>query len=134
MHQNCIGVTSHIKDDISVFFSENCWHFTFLLFLSRNTYTSKYEEKKTAKYSYPCTLKYYRTMILLKRFGPQNRFCLFMFRPIALKQLNSLTTIDTFSWLGGPKVTQLAAVRMVPGSIPGYGMDFLCLIFCFVVV
>jgi len=33
--------------------------------------------------------------------GPQIRLCLFTFRPIASKQLNSLTTIDILSWLGG---------------------------------
>ena len=38
-------------------------------------------------------------MNLLKMCGPQIRLCLFTFRPIALKQLNSLTTINTLSWL-----------------------------------
>ena len=32
--------------------------------------------------------------------GPQIWLCLFTFRPIASKQLNGLTTIDTVSWLG----------------------------------
>jgi len=32
-----------------------------------------------------------KKMNLLKMCGPQNRFSLFMFRPITLKQLNSLT-------------------------------------------
>jgi len=42
---------------------------------------------------------------LLKMCGPQIRLCLFTFRPIASKQLNSLTTIVSFSWLGGAVVT-----------------------------
>jgi len=44
-------------------------------------------------------------MYLLKLSGPQIRLCLFTFRPIASKQLNSLTTIDTLSWLGGAVVS-----------------------------
>jgi len=49
---------------------------------------------------------------------------LFMFRPTTLKRLNSLTTIDTFSCLGGPEVTHHSAVREVPGSIPDSGKAF----------
>ena len=56
--------------------------------------------------------------------GPHIRLCLFTFRPIALKQLNSLTTFDTFSSLGVPEVTHPTGVRDVPGSIPGSGKDF----------
>ena len=59
-------------------------------------------------------LKYYMTLL--------NKF-----RPITLKRLNSLTTIDTFSCLCSPKVTHQTAVREVLGSIPGSGKDF-CLI------
>jgi len=55
--------------------------------------------------------------------GPQIRFCLFTVRLIAFKQLNSLTTIDTFSWLGGPEVTHPPWVQDVPGSIPGSDRD-----------
>jgi len=46
---------------------------------------------------------------------------LFIIRPITLKQLNSLTSIDTFSCLGDREVTLQTAVREVPGSIPGSG-------------
>jgi len=56
--------------------------------------------------------------------GPQIRLCLFTFRPIASKQLNSLTTIDILSWLGAPVVTHLLWVQEVPGSIPGIGKGF----------
>jgi len=85
---------------------------------------------KTAKYSYSCMLKYYRKMKLLKMCGPHIRLCLFTFRSIASKHLNSLSTIDTFSWLGGAVVTHLHWVQEVPGSIPGFYVWF----FCFVVV
>ena len=40
-------------------------------------------------------------MNLLKMCGPQIRLCLFTFRPMASKQLNSLTTFVPLSWLGG---------------------------------
>jgi len=56
--------------------------------------------------------------------GPQIWLCLFMFRPIASKQLNSLTTINTFSWLGGAVVTHPLWVQEVPGSIPGSSKGF----------
>jgi len=56
--------------------------------------------------------------------GPQIRLCLFMFRPIASKQLNSLLTINTFSWLGGAVVTCPLWVQEAPGSIPGSGKGF----------
>ena len=56
--------------------------------------------------------------------GPQIWLCLFTFRPIASKQLNGLTTIDTLSWLGGAVVTYPLWVQEVPGSIPGSGKGF----------
>ena len=57
-------------------------------------------------------------MYLLKISGPQIRLCLFTFLPIASKQLNGVTTIDTLSLLGGAVVTHLLWVQEVPGSIP----------------
>jgi len=56
--------------------------------------------------------------------GPQIRLRLFTFRPIVLKWLNRLTTIDTLSWLGGAEVTHQLWVREVPGSIPSSGKGF----------
>jgi len=56
--------------------------------------------------------------------GPQIRLRLFTFRPTALKQLISLTTIDTFSWLAGSEVTCPNRLREVPGSISCFGKDF----------
>ena len=52
---------------------------------------------ETAKCSYPYMLEHYQKWNFLKMCGPQIRLCLFTIRPIALKQLNILTTIDTFS-------------------------------------
>ena len=82
--------------------------------------------------------KYYRKMKLLKMCGPQNRLCLFTFRTIASKQLNSLTmsTINALSWLGGARVTHPLWVQEVPasisGSCKGFMFDFfLLLLFCF---
>jgi len=72
-------------------------------------------------------------MYLLKISGLQIRVCLFTFRPIASKQFNSLTTIDSLSWLGGAVVTHPLWVQEVPGSTPAQE-GFLCLIFCIVVV
>jgi len=63
-------------------------------------------------------------MHLLKMSGPQMWLCLFTFRPIASKQLNGLTTIDTVRWLGGAVVTHSLSVQEVPGSIPGSGNGF----------
>ena len=68
-------------------------------------------------------------MYLLKMSGPQIWLCLFTFRPIASKQLNGLTTIDILSWLVGAVVMHPLWVQEVPGSIPGSGKGFLCLIF-----
>ena len=55
-------------------------------------------------------------MNLLKMFGPEIRG-FFTNRPILSKQLNSLTTIIAFSWLGGSEVTHPILVREVSGSI-----------------
>jgi len=75
---------------------------------------------------------YYTKKYLLKQCGPQIRLCLFTFRPIALKQLKGLTTIDTLIWLSGPEVTHPTELRQVLESQLWQG--FLCLNFCFIVV
>jgi len=72
-------------------------------------------------------VNYYRKKNFLKMRGPQIQLWLFTFRPIASKQLNSLTTIDTLSWLGGAEVTYPLYVRGVPSSIPGNGKRFVCM-------
>jgi len=56
--------------------------------------------------------------------GPQIRLCLFTFRPIASKQLNSFLTINTLSWHGGAVVTHPLWLQELPGSIPGSGKGF----------
>jgi len=68
--------------------------------------------------------------------GQQIRLSLFTFRPIASKQLNSLTTIDILSWLIGAVVTHPLWVQEDPGSIPGSGKGcyvwfFVLLLLCF---
>jgi len=60
----------------------------------------------------------------LQTCGSEIWLCLFMFRPILLKQLNSWTTIDTFSWLGDLWVGHHTAVPEVPDSITGFDKDF----------
>jgi len=54
--------------------------------------------------------------------GLQIWLCLFMFRPIAPKKLNDLTTIDILSWLGGAVVMHPLWVQEV--SIPSSGKGF----------
>ena len=80
---------------------------------------------ETAKYSYSCMYNITEKMYLLKMSGPQILLCLFTFRPIASKQLNGLTTIDTLSWLGLAVVTHLLWVQEVPGAMPGSSKGFL---------
>ena len=106
---------------------QNCLHLTFQPYWSSEIYSRKYEKlPNTVVHAYKNITE---KMILLKMSGPQIWLCLFTFRPIASKQLNSLTTIDTLSWLGGAVVTHPLWVQEVPGSISGSG-----LIFCFVIV
>jgi len=51
-----------------------------------------------------------------------------MCRPITLKQLNSLTTFDTFRCLGGPDETHQTAVIEVPGYVPGSNKAFMLVV------
>ena len=52
---------------------------------------------------------------------------------LTLNQLNNLTTIVTFRYLGDREVKHQTAVPDVPGLIPGYDKFFACLLFSFVV-
>ena len=66
--------------------------------------------------------------------GPQMWLCLFTFGPIASKQLNGLTTIDTLGWPDGAVVTALGASG--PGFNPwirqGFYVSFVALLLlCF---
>jgi len=74
---------------------QNCLHLTFEPYLSSETYSSKYE--KLPNIVIHACKNITENMYLLKMSGLQIRVCLFTFRPIASKQLNSLTTIDTLS-------------------------------------
>jgi len=101
---------------------QNCLHLTFEQYLSSETYSHKYEKLPNI-IILACT-NITEKMHLLQMSGPQIWLCLFTFRPIASKQLNGLTTIDTVSWLGGAVVTHPLWVQEVPGSIPGSGKGF----------
>ena len=61
-------------------------------------------------------VKKYRKKTYLKKCGPQTWLYL-CFESITLKQLNSLTLIHTFSFLGGQEVMYQTAVGMVPSSV-----------------
>jgi len=70
---------------------QNCLHLTYEQYLSSKTYSRKYEKLPNIL---ACKILQ-KKMHLLKMSGPQIWLCLFTFRPIASKQLNGLTTIDT---------------------------------------
>jgi len=101
----------------------NCLYLTFLPYLSSKTYSRKYE-KLLNKVVHACKNITEKNMNLLKMRGPKIRLCFFTFRPIALKQLHSLTTIHNLSWLGGAEVSHPLKLRDVQGSITGSVKDF----------
>jgi len=109
---------------------QNCLHRTYEEYLSSETYSRKYEKlPNTVTVILAC-----KNITMLKMSGPQICLCLFTFRPIASKQLNGLTTIDTVSWLGGAVVTHPLWVQEVPGSIPGSRKGFYVSFFALFVV
>jgi len=69
---------------------------------------------------------------LVEKVWPANLALFFMFRPIALKQVNNLTSIDRFSSQWSKGNTSDCGARG-----PGFGyrlwQGFLCLLLCFVV-
>jgi len=101
---------------------QNCLHLTYEQCLSSETYSHKYE--KLPNTVILACKNITEKMHLLKMSGPQIWLCLFTFRPIVSKQLKSLLTIDTVSWLGGAVVTHPLWVQEFPGSIPGSGKGF----------
>ena len=109
-----------------------CLHLTFKQFFSSETYSRKYE--KLPNIVIHACKNNTEKCICWKMSDPQIWLCLFTFRPIASKQLNGLTTIDTVTWLGGTVVTHPLWVQEVPGSIPSSGKGFYVWFFCFVVV
>jgi len=74
---------------------QNCLHLRFEQYLSSDTYSNKYE--KLPNIVIIAYKNITEKMHLLKMSGPQIWLCLFTFRPIASKQLNGLTTINTVS-------------------------------------
>jgi len=95
---------------------QNCLHLTFKPYLSSETHSRKYEKLPNIN---SCMWTYWRKNDIVKMSGPQILLsnCLFTFRPIASEQLNSLTTIDTLSWLGGAVVTHPLWVQDVPSRV-----------------
>jgi len=73
----------------------SCPVLSFSSYLSSETYCRKYENLPNIVI-HACK-NMTEKMNLLKMSGPQIRLCLFTFRPIASKQLDSLLTIDTLS-------------------------------------
>ena len=87
---------------------------------------------ESAKCSYPCLLKCYKQNDFVQIvWRASSVLFIFTFRPIALRQLNSLTIFDIFIELCGPEV-RLGCKRS-PVRIPVLAR-FLCFIFCFSVV
>ena len=95
-----------------------------LIILKQETYSHKYE--KLPNIVIHVCQHIMEKMNLLKICGPQIQRCLFTLRPIASKQLHSLTTTVTLNWLGGAYVTH--------AQFPAPAMVFICLICFFVVV
>jgi len=76
--------------------------------------------------------KYHRKNGFVERCGPQMWLCLFMFRPIILKQLNSLTSFDTFI-ISVAKWVTLQTGEESSSSTSGTGKDyFVCFVVLFV--
>ena len=88
-------LTLHLKMLGLYLVGQNCLHLTFEQYLSSETYSSKYE--KLQNIVILACKNITEKMHLLKMSGPQIWLCLFTFRPIASKQLNGLTTIDSVS-------------------------------------
>jgi len=113
---------------------QNCLHLTFQPYWSSETYSRNFEKMPNIVI-HACKILQ-KKMNLLKMCGPHFRFCLFTCWHIASKQLNSFTTIDTLSWLGGTLVTHPLWVHEVPVWIPApekvFMFDFLfCCSFAF---
>ena len=111
---------------------QNCLHLTFKPYLNSKTYSRKYEILPNIVV-HACKILQ-KKMYLLKMSGPPVWLCLFTFRPIASKQLNGLTTINTLIWLAGAVVTHPLWVQGIPGSSPAparvFMFDFCFYFFC----
>jgi len=101
---------------------QNSLHLTLKPYCSSATNSRKYV-KLPNKVIHACK-HITEKMNLVKICALQIRLCVFTFRPIAPKQLNSLITIVTLSWLGGAEVTHPLWVREASSSFPGSGQGF----------
>jgi len=132
-HTTTVITCTSLKRPVCLYLlGQNCLHLTLKPYWSSESYSRKYEKLPNIVI-HECT-NIYEQMNLLKMCGTQIRLCLFTFRLIASKWLNSLTTIDTLTWLGGADVTHPLWVRESPVSITGSGKCFYVWSFCFVVV
>jgi len=101
---------------------QNCLHHTFSPYLSSETYSRKYEKLPNIVI-YACeniTKKWICWKCVARKFG----FVYLRFDPMPRNIKKTLSTIVTFSWLGGTEVTHLLWVRDVPCSISGSGKSF----------
>jgi len=102
-----------------VSFDQNCLHLTFKPYLSSDSYSRKYKKLQNSVTTKNVKLLQKK---LLKLCDLQIRLCFFMFQPIMLKQINSLTLIHSFVLVSRGIASDL--VREDLGSIPGSGKDF----------
>jgi len=114
---------------------QDTYNLTFLPYLISETYSRKYENVLNIVIN-ACTDIIEKNICWKYLAGTTVLFISIWH--ISSKQLNTLTTILTISWLGGAEVTHPLWVREVPGSIPGsakrfYVWYFICLLlwFCF---
>jgi len=92
-----------LKDAMPVSFRSSLFTSYILTIFKQSNLLSNYEKlSNIVIYAYKNITE---NMNLLKMCGLQIRLCLFTFRPITSKQLNSLTTNPTLSWPGGAEVT-----------------------------
>jgi len=106
-----------------------CLHLTSLPYLGSETYSREYVKLPNIVIHAGKSIT--EKVYLLKMCAPQIRLCLFTFRPIASKQLNSLTTIDSLSCLGGAVVTYPPLGVRGPGFNSRLWQGFLCLIYLY---
>jgi len=111
----------NIKDAMSSSFKQNCLHFTFEPQLS--SLLSKYKKLQNIAIhaNYNTTDK---NAFAEKAWSTNMALFVLRFLCMTMKQFNSLTTINHFSYFGGREVTHQTVVPEVQGSIPRPNTDF----------
>ena len=111
-------------------FDQNCLHLTIQRYLSSESYSHKYKKLSNIVIRARENITEKR-LCSISACEPHIQLPLFIFRPITMNHLNSLTLIGTFNCLGSLQVTHYTAVRELPGSIPGSGKDiYVCCCCC----